>query len=390
MSSPFRFLRSGPPPPKLALLPDALFFTRTVPIAKGLTSGEAAAQVELALESISPFPLAQLYYGWLWSPASDHAFVFASYRRRFTPEQTAEWETAELVLPAFGAVLGAHVEAATTVLLNSADGLTAVHWENPTVPSKVIFRALNSDVSEEDRTKAREELLREVGGSKKVIELESPLAADPATGDREVVFRSGDFVSRIPGAVASALDVRDKGELAALRNARKRDVILWRVALGCVAALLLLLIGEFALIAGRTWQQVRVRQYLAQKGPVDKIMKVDELTRRIEELATKRLLPLEMVTQLVGENLERKPEDIQFTSVQADQSRGLYTLFVQGKTTNPGLVNVYQNTLKALPSVEKVDAPIQQASVGQATFTLTVVFKPDALKPVGKALVSAP
>jgi hypothetical protein len=390
MSSPFRFLRSGPPPPKLALLPDALFFTRTVPIAKGVTPADAAAQTELALESISPFPLAQLYYGWFWSAASDHAFVFASYRRRFTPEQTAEWESAELVLPAFGAVLGAEVDAATTVLLNSADGITAVHWENPPVPSKVIFRALAPDASDEDRSKAREELLREVGGSKKVIELESPLAADPANGDREIVFRADDFVSRLPSTVASALDVRDKGELATLRNARKRDVLLWRVALGCAAALLLLLIGEFALMAGRTWQQVRVRQYLAQKGPVDKIIKVDELTRRIEELATKRLLPLEMVTQLVGENLERKPEDIQFTSVQADQSRGLYTLFVQGKTTNPGLVNVYQNTLKALPSVEKVDAPISQVSGAQATFTLTVVFKPDALKPVGSPVASAP
>jgi hypothetical protein len=390
MSSPFRFLRAGPPAPKLALLPDALFFTRTVPIAKGATAAEAAAQVELALESISPFPLAQLYYGWFWSPVSDHAFVFASYRRRFTPEQTAEWENAELVLPAFGAVLGAEVEAATTVLLASAEGVTAVHWENPPVPSKVIFRALPLDATDEDRTKAREELLREVGGSRKVVELESPLAADPAAGDREIVFRSGDFVSSISGTAASALDVRDKGELAALRTARKRDVLLWRVAVGCAIALLLLLVGEFALMAGRTWQQVRVRQYLAQKGPVDKIMKVDELTRRIEELATKRLLPLEMVTQLVGENLERKPEDIQFTSVQADQSRGLYTLFVQGKTTNPGLVNVYQNTLKALPSVEKVDAPISQVSGAQATFTLTVVFKPDALKPVGKAVVTTP
>jgi hypothetical protein len=48
------------------MLPDALFFTPSVPITKGASQAEAAAQVELALESLSPFPLAQLYYGWFW------------------------------------------------------------------------------------------------------------------------------------------------------------------------------------------------------------------------------------------------------------------------------------------------------------------------------------
>ena len=112
MSSPFRFLRAGPPPPRVALLSDALFFTRSVPVAKGATPAQAAAELELALEGISPFPLAQLYYGWFWVPGAERALVFASYRRRFTAEQTADWEQAELVLPTFAAVLGAEVDAA--------------------------------------------------------------------------------------------------------------------------------------------------------------------------------------------------------------------------------------------------------------------------------------
>ena len=65
-ASPLSFLRAGPPPPTVALLPDALFFTRAVPITTGATAAEAAAQIELALEAVSPFPLAQLYYGWFW------------------------------------------------------------------------------------------------------------------------------------------------------------------------------------------------------------------------------------------------------------------------------------------------------------------------------------
>src|SRR5262245_33866005 len=127
-ASPLSFLRAGPPPPKVALLPDALFFTRAVPITAGATAAEAAAQIELALEAVSPFPLAQLYYGWFWQPGLEHAFVYAAYRRRFTSDQTAAWADAELVLPVSAALLGAAVSPASTMILATEDGLTAVHW----------------------------------------------------------------------------------------------------------------------------------------------------------------------------------------------------------------------------------------------------------------------
>src|SRR5688500_9373992 len=164
MPSPFRFLRAGPPPPRVALLPDALFFTRLVPVTKGATSAEAAAQLELALEGISPFPLAQLYYGWFWVPGSEQALAFAAYRRRFTPEQTEAWDRAELVIPAFAAVLGAEVGKATTIVLSAGEGLTAVHWGDSVVPDRIVFYPLELEADEDTRARAREELLRGLGG----------------------------------------------------------------------------------------------------------------------------------------------------------------------------------------------------------------------------------
>ena len=390
MPTPFRFLRAGPPPPKVALLPDALFFTRSVPVAKGATVAEATAQLELALEGISPFPLAQLYYGWFWIPGAEHALAFASYRRRFTAEQIADWEQAELVLPAFAAVLGADVPPATTILLEAPEGLTAVHWGDSPVAQSIVFRAVAPEATDDERARMREELLRDVGGSRKVIDLESPLHPNPSAGDREMAFRSGDFVARLPASTIAAIDVRDKSELAALRSARRRDIGLWRAALACAAALLLLGLGELALTGGRAWLSVRERLYAVQKPRVDKIASIHELTNRIEDLATKRLLPLEMVTQVVGENNERIPADIQFTRVHAEQSRGLYTLYIEGKTDNAPQVNAYESALKNLPSVQSAEAKFSQAGAGRATFAITVTFKPGALNPTGTAVVSSP
>src|SRR5580658_941201 len=106
MASPFSIFSSGPPPPRVALMPDGLFFVRIVPVAAGATAADVAAETALALEASSPFPLEHLYYGHFWVPGADRSLVFAAYRRRITPEQLAAWEGAELVLPTFAALLG--------------------------------------------------------------------------------------------------------------------------------------------------------------------------------------------------------------------------------------------------------------------------------------------
>ncbi len=389
-ASPLRLLRSGPPPPRAALLPDAQFFTRRVAVAPGATPAEAASQIELALEALSPFPLTQLYYGWFWQPGQGHALVFAAYRRRFTTEQTNAWAEAEIVLPAFAALLGAALPPAATVLLPGTDSLTAVQWGEGGEPTRVETLALAPEAGEEERARRREEFVRGLGGDQTVIELADTPAADASFTDHELTFRSGDVVSRFPASVAAAMDVRDKAELALRRGARRRDILLWRIALGAVAALLLLGIGEVALIGARAWQNVRLRQVAAQKPVVDRIAGIHTLTNRIEDFATKRLLPLEMLTQLVGfsQDLERKPAEILFTRVAADQAAGLNTLTIEARTTNPAQVNAYEATLRALPTVLSADAKFGQVGGDRATFTLTVVFKPDALKPNAAAPVA--
>jgi hypothetical protein len=142
-------------------------------------------------------------------------------------------------------------------------------------------------------------------------------------------------------------------------------------------------------MGGRAWQQVRMRQYNAQKPLVDKIAKVHELTNRIEDLQTKRLLPLEMVTQIVGEANERVPPDILFTRMHTEQSQGLYTLVVDAKTQNPPQINAYEAAVKNLPSVQSAMVSNIQTTGSSASFRITVTFKPEALKPAATTVASS-
>ncbi|MEO7414561.1 MAG: hypothetical protein ABIZ81_14510 [Opitutaceae bacterium] len=368
------FFRAGPPAPRIALLSDAVFFTRLVPVVSTASEAEVAAQVELAIEALSPFPIAQLYHGHYWKPGLDRAFVFASYRRRFTAEQTAQWPLAQLVLPTFATVFGAEVAPATTLILAAPEGFTAVHWDSAAMPSRVLFQPVSAEATPEERALAREELVRAVGGSKKVVDLVEAPTPEVSSDDDEVIFRSGAFLSRLPVAILSGLDVRDKGQLAELRRAKIRDVWLWRTAMASAALVAFLLVGEAAVRGVNAfWQKTRVEKLKAQAPLVEKIDNAQKLATRIEELTTKRLLPMEMI-----EIARKKPEGVQWTRVTTG---GLQTLIIEAKTNASGEIAAYRTALRALPEVENAESSKDQLlSNGTTTFTITITFKPNAIK----------
>ncbi len=368
--------KSGAAAPKVVVLPDALFFARAIPVTAGATPAEAAAQAELALEALAPFPPAQLYYGCHWVPGSGQALVFAAYRRRFTREQVEAWATAELVLPAFATLLGGEAAPETTLLVPSAEGLTAIHWDRGPGPAAVQFRPLPAEATDADRAQAREELRCGAAGSRRLIELtEFPVAEPGLRGAAEFVFRSGERVSRLPAALAGSLDVRDKTELAALRRARARDGVLWQVFQGCAAAVALVALGWAGLYGAGYWQRTREARIAAQQSVVDEIMTAQGLTTRINELSSKRLLPLEMISLVSG---AIKPASIQF--LRASTS-GLHTLEVQAQTLSPGEVSAFRSALAALPACAQVEVREQRTRDNLMTFTLVITFRPGVLKP---------
>jgi hypothetical protein len=375
-ASPLKFLRFGPPPPRVAILPDAVFFSRAVPVAADATRAQVVSEVGLALESLSPFPLAQLYFGYYWTPGASRALAFASYRRRFTVDQVAEWAGAQHVMPAFAAVLGSDVQPATTVILSAPDGLTAVHWSQGNVPSLVLHRVLGPEATEEERARARSELIRDAGEARTVVDAPSPPVAQPSRSDREVSFAAGELRSKLDAVSVAALDVRDKADMAALSRARKRDVLLWRVAMGSVLACFVFLAGEAALFGAGLWEKARIAKVGAQRAEVSRIMSDQDLAYRIDELSTKRLLPLEMISIVAG----KKPATMQFLRATATTS-SLYTIQIEAQTTNAGEIGGFKTALEQLPGCDHVEIRDQLLRNNIASFTLFVTFKPTALPP---------
>lgn len=389
-----KFLKT--PPPHVVLLPDTQFFVRAIPVPDAKTAEEVAAQVELALESTSPFPIAQMYYGHHWLPGAKHALAYAAYRKRFNAASVESWPAADAVLPAFATLLNPAARPATTAILNTPDTITAIHWaDNNGVPDQVISRSLPQPaedappLTEEQlaaaRSALRNELIRSLPGTTHLYEYEYP-ALDtlppPARADNALVFatplapsqntQTTPQTTTFTTAQLDALDVRDKVELTARRASRRRDLMLWRVFLGCLGLLALCALIDIAVLGGKFWQDKRALQVRLQAGPVAEIDRANTLATRIEDLSTKRLLPFEMIDLL----RPKLPNSILFTRVV---TRSLNSIEIQARTSIASDFNAFRTALASQTNIVKVDVTNSSIRDGSTTFTLLITFKPGAV-----------
>jgi hypothetical protein len=370
-----KFKLSSPTVKKVVLLPDHAFFMRVMPLAPDTLPAAIPAQVELALEGLSPFPVAQLCYGYFCPPGADRMLVYAAYRRRFTVDDAAEWADADAVLPAFAAWLGLAPPGPTALLVTGADFVTALGWDgHDAVPAVVATHPVAPDASPGECAAVQAELVAQLKNLPPPVEVAAPAGTHSREGDDGLEFTAGSFTSRLATAQLDALDVRDKIALAARRRDRARNLHLWRAFLGCAAALGLAAVLQLGLKGGRLWLDSRATRAAAQAPAVQGIETRNNLAHHIEELSTHRLMPVRML-EIVN---EKRPRTIQFLRAA---TKGLYVLEIEGQTNATPDVSNYQAALKELPACALVELGQTVDRGGITRFTITVTFKPEALRP---------
>lgn len=360
---------------KAVLLPDHAFFVRVVPLAAGTPPAGVPGQVELALEGLTPFSIAQLCYGYFYAPGADRVLVYAAYRRRFTVEDAEAWADADVVMPSFGACLGLAPARPHALLVTGPDFITAIGWDGrDAVPAAVRIRTIGADAPPGERVAAEAELMAQLKDFPAPVKVAVPAETASTVGDSDLEFPVGDRISRFDGTQVDAIDVRDKAELASRRRDRRRDLLLWRTYMGSVTAIAIAALLQISMQGGRLWLKGQTLHAAAQAPVVQKIETGQNLANRIEELSTRRLMPIKML-KIVN---DKRPKTIQFLRTA---TKGLYVLEIKGQTgTTPDVFN-YQAALKDLPACESVELGQTTDRGGVTRFILTVTFKPEALRP---------
>ena len=364
--------KTPPAPAEIILLPSDRFFVRAVPLVAGAGLG---AQVELALEGLAPFPVGQLFYGYLLAPARDMALVFAAFRKRFLAEEVAVWSEAAGVLPAFLALLGDAPTTPTIRLWAEARGITAVAWDGRgPLPVAVMARETEQPADVAQRMALVTDIRTRTGLADAAVQEFSGDAAlshhaAKETFRLELTGGSGSISINLAQREISTADVRDKEFLTGQRAVLKRNMILWRSFLACMGGLAAMMVLEAGLLAGGVWVKGIKSTVQQQATEVKKIETAQSLSARIEEMTQRRLMPFEMLV-MINQN---RPASIQFVRTT---TTGLNTLEIEAQTSNAADVGQYEAVLRASQQLAGVETRDLRSREGVTSFILTVTFRP--------------
>jgi hypothetical protein len=359
-----------PVTPVIALVSGERFFLKEVALDPSVS---AAGQVELALEESSPFPLAQLYHGFVVSADRRQALGYAAYRRRFSGEETAEWPEAAVVLPEFLALIGAPPPRPLIVVHVDTDGVNGAAWNGQTgLPVTVVARSF-PEVTEAHVTDVTDELRRRAGldAGVEVRRLEGPVGAG-SDGEGEAVFRiAGEETARLSAEAVIEADVRDKSFLEAKRREdAKRRSWAWALA-GAVSLLLLALALDLGAVGLNLWARRQREQVLGQADEVRRIETAQTLATRIEDLTERQERPLEWLSRVSAV----RPRSVQFLRVVSNNDR---TLTINAQTPDAAAVGAFETVLRQRTDLEQVEMRDLRSREGLTSFVLAVRFKPEA------------
>ena len=361
--------------------PTDRFFLRLVPLAPDLP---APAQVELALEGLAPFPPAQLYWGCCVAPDRTSALVYAAHRRRFTAEETAVWERADLVVPDLLVLLGLAPAGATILVYASNNRLSGAAWSGQAPwPAAVHTRAYAEPPTEDTRRQFAAELASKAGLNGAPVRLVTGTPRARREGDSlifELVDVAGTVIAATPVARAGqdALDIRDRAFLGKRRRDQNRGELVWKVLLaGGAAAAFAALFDAGALTFSLLNRALHAR-ISAQAPLVQKLETAHSLTSRVDELAHRRLRFFEMLSTIN----EPRPHSILFTRTGTSGRHGLE---IEAQTNSADDVGTFEAALRKLAVLEKVEIRDLRARDGVTTFALTVAFKTEPTPGTGGA-----
>lgn len=352
----------------VVFVPGGKFFVRRVPL---LPEGDVSMQVELALEGFSPFPAAQLYYGFQTNSSRTEALIFAAYRKNFSAEEVAPWAGATAVLPAFSVWLGlgaAGIPLAVISLREIDDELEAVAWDGRSeLPAAILVRKkeeLNEDdLVAETRVKAGLSPNVQVKVFKSLVEV--------SREKRELILRlgsSGVTTQFDPEALGQA-DIRDKEVLIARRKTLRRDTLLWRGFAAILIGLAACLVLELGTRVTRFWLTRKQAELNAQIPVVKNIEQAQSMANRLEEISTQRLLPFEMLDALNN----KRPGGVEFNSVT---TKGLWQMDIRGQANTADEALAFETDMRNLAGIQQVEVLEKRNSDGVTVFHYEVTFKP--------------
>ncbi|WP_269523862.1 hypothetical protein [Coraliomargarita parva] len=367
---------------QVLLVPGVLFYTEHVDVPEAVAASEIGTFAELALESLSPFPVDQLYWGFLYQSGSTNLLLYAAHKDRLKREGFDHLEDYAWVLPDFATVSFTQLAENAEILYIGTHSVSLVHrtMANP-VPTSLQTAPMPEDgdlnrVFESLRQQAPELPLYstslQVRLSEVVVE-ENCLPVFAHEVADSTITREADFApwTRVE-AVESALwpaDIRPAAFKQRERNARRLNSFFVRATYWSIWIAVLFVLMELALFGGGKWLESKRSLIDSQLTAVARVEDQQSLMLKLDQVAQNELRPiamLEMANQIRVDLNAR----IEYNSVAIE---GENRITIEGKAGSVNEFYKYTEQLKRSGNFDLIDST-DSTTRGDTTFRVIMDY----------------
>jgi hypothetical protein len=378
-------IREKLPARTIRLVPGECFFVRSLDLPQGILPADIQSFAEFSIESLSPFTLEQLAWGFLYLPGAPSILVYAAYGERLRRDGWTELEDASHVYPAFLIGTGSIFDEPTVEFRRFGSSLSAVGYApgNP-IPEWVSTVSIPGSEDAEDPLEiARKRLLRSFDSTSytvkdEILEITGEIV-ESNEGWKFTVNRGGSDEPVRDRSEPETLgllldeqgewfaDIRDAAFIGKKRKENDLARKIWFATLAAGIAAAFCLLVQIGFFATGLWINHKAGVVVAQTEAFDELNETLTRVEKIEQFVQEELKPFEMLETM---NVER-PRAVHFTEADTD---GFNQLSVKGIGTNVKAFNQYTEALRRSPRIESV-TPQVRTSQGRALFTLKILFK---------------
>ncbi len=364
------------------------FFCRRVEIPADVGDDEREGFLQLQLEGMSPFPLEHLQFGFVVDSAKRYAFLYAGYRRTFENGTVSQWEKKEAVIPEFSiGVLAGRSDSASPLLLLTETSITYFEFDELSeLPCYFEAFPRSADESGEfaspsDDIESAKASLAERGrdGNARIWTATTAISIEQKRFALRASEAGRPIVVEVDRDALWMMDLREPEHIEVAKQEEQRNNLVWRVALGMVAAFVLLILGELVWFGELTYLKLR-NDWNADNAPaVEQVISQQTTINELLSFQDSDLVPFDMLVAI-------QPfltDSVWFTKVETN---GPNSLKVFANATNNGQANQFKARLDRFPKIESVELNDIKGSASGTTFIAFLNFKIGAFASAGGAI----
>ena len=379
---------------QVLILPGYLFFVETIEVPPELESSEIHDFAELRLESIAPFPIEQLCWGYLYQKDMSTLLLYAAHQGRIKNDGFTDLTDYAWVVPDFATLSGARFSNETLVLLEGHNNSASmVYFESNTeIPKSVWVDIFAEPVTQSVIQSLRAEI-RDLPQTSSTLHLRPTVATVNEnrlpTFEHAVSEQDGDQLDFDGWQSLSPkesqlwqMDVRSADFKTGEQSKRRMSALIARIT-GWAAIFTLVLAGaEVLLFASQNWLKTQLAQIEHQREAVLKVEEKQTLVNKLDQVTQNELRPIEMLGA-ANEIRLKLNLGIEYDSVIIEDENHIT---IEGKASSITALNRYVESLEDSGLFELLAEPEYLTKSGQTTFNISLAYVPKTTAPEERPL----